>query len=144
MVNRIKGRDAVYLARQLGIMATHANDRIGQKLAAVRSQASAVVTTLGVLKTSSPPLDNEKWDVTYAFPNKRSDILIPIMAIHLHKSTKVLLDFEDTNTFKAVLDSLCSGRDFLAKASTTDAQSNHWRLSKTGFALTDGGSSKND
>ena len=53
MINGIKGRDAVHLARQLGIMAMNANDCIGQEFVAVRTQTPAMVTTLCVLKTQS-------------------------------------------------------------------------------------------
>ena len=60
MINRIKGRDPVDFARQLGIMATHTNDRVGQELAALRAQTFAVVTGCGILETPNSITEGRK------------------------------------------------------------------------------------
>ncbi len=70
---------------------------------------------------TSQPLNSEKWNVTHSFTHKRSDLFIPIATVHLDEFAEVLLNFKDANAFEAVLDGLCSCRNLLSKAPTTDA-----------------------
>ncbi len=49
MVDGIQGGDSVNLARQLGVVAVHANDCISQEFATLHAQAFAMITTLGIL-----------------------------------------------------------------------------------------------